>query len=271
MNYLSKSLLVIALSFLQACSSGMVKPTEVASADNVGTNAAAVSRRVELGRVVDEPLALIARDMVNMLSQVLWSSGAEGTNVKFNSIETEFDKAVRNALVLQGHSILNVAAGTSDVISSSVIPLSDKESGMQTHVLSLGGITLRRLYSVRANKVAPASSLYVAGASASDFRLDDRIFLPNNYPLKSNADQLYLCTPETKGLDEDGWVCAEGKNGKQWVNRSTHEALVDIGVPVRPLSWVDLNDRSEVIILNPKKRSLPRQSGQTLLGLNRAS
>lgn len=251
-------------------------------------------RRVELGKVVEEPIELIAKDLVNALSQALSVISPQKSAIKLLRRESLLDDAIKEALENKGYKVEVVRTGLDPTaLSASVVP--DNKLDVQTHVVRLGNIFLRRSYAVQNNKVTPMSSLFIRGVDSRSIQLDDRIFLPNNYNLDglvldsdlidatsddkqttkseiisqskqatmevqtTGEDQsLYLCTPQSKQTEDDGWVCSADKSEKQWVDATTLAGLINRGIPARPLDWNTLRNKPDGVILRHEFYSLGR-------------
>jgi len=209
-------------------------------------------RQVELGRIVDQPLKLIANDMVDALTQALRSKPNPDVKVRVPTIDSKFDREVKLALASRGYEIVSVNTGD----GTNVVRTSVTGKPIQTHILKLGGVSVKRSYSIINNKVTPRSSLFILGAKVNSIQLDDRKFLPNRFKHDDTFGALYLCTPEGKGLNTDGWVCQNAGDGKEWVDATTHAALIESGAPVRAIDWDELMAKPDVVILEPNNASV---------------
>ena len=239
-------LTAVSAIVLQACA------TSPAEGNNLSASGSASnSERVELGRVVEQPLTLIASDLAGALLQVLNKQGS-GSTVKVPPIDSTFGRVFKNVLESKGISVENTNFGRGqNVVKTRSFPV--QPSGIQSHGVYLGDIALIRSYSVENNKVTPRSSLLVSGIDASQIKLDDRIFLPGTYRQKAGPGDLYLCTPQGKGVTTDGWVCRRGKNGKQWIDAVAHATLINRGVPVVATDWEQLMSKPDTTIIESSR------------------
>lgn len=133
-------------------------------------------KRVELGRVVSQPDELIANDLVSALSQMLVRTKGSPGVIKVKEPQTQFGIAVRKSLIGLGYTVEDVNRNDGkNVVLTTVIPATDQN--IQTHIIAMDQIALKRTYSVVKNRVTPRSSLFVRGADTNSIQLDDRIFL----------------------------------------------------------------------------------------------
>jgi len=162
---------ILCFSLLCGCAgkAGSIKNEEV----SVDPGA---PKRVELGRVVSQPDMLIASDLAGALAQILKRTQRSSDVIKLKNPQTQFGAAVKKSLAGLGYTIEDVnSSDGKNVLQTTVIPATDRT--IQTHIVAIDRIALKRTYSVVKNKVTPRSSLFVKGADASSIQLDDRIFL----------------------------------------------------------------------------------------------
>jgi hypothetical protein len=251
-------------AFLQSCATTAVTPTTPTAPDNQQApgELAQASQQVELGRVVDQPLSLIASDLTNALTQVM-ANNENSDKVKVPPVNSKFGVAVKQALTSRGIEVVNVNfIKGRDVVRTGTAPMDNPDT--QTYTVYLGEVSITRAYSIENNKVTPRSSLYIGGFNAGNILLDDRIFLPEKARMKATIGDTYLCTPEGKGKGTDGWVCSEERAGKQWIDARLHASLIEKGMPVVLVDWEDLMSKPDATILtnvqifNDLTASLPK-------------
>lgn len=256
----SRWFIVLIVVLIQACT--QIDKRELSTS----TKQNASAQRVKLGRVVEQPLKLIANDLIDAFSQIPTFS-QKTTVIRVPIARTKFDEAVESELQSKGYPVeqVNLRSGT-NVMVSTMLSGSGDGRVHQTHTLVMGNVALKRTYSVENNKVTPTSSLFVRGADKRAIRLDDRKFLSNRYKHPANLnslylDGLYLCTPEGKGPGTDGWICREGKTGKQWINAAAHDDFIKQETRVQSVDWDVLMTMPDRVILKPD--DIPYQSSST--------
>ena len=244
--------------FLSACAQqGRVSP---ASNDPVLIKKETV-RQVRLGRAVDKPLTLIAEDMVSALSQV-GQVRASGLVVRMPDAKSRFDLAVERTLIKKGFTIKNARNNAGGNLLRTAVNRGSN-SNEYTHVIALDQLGLKRSYVIDGKLVAPTSSLFVRGVSPAKIVLDDRVFVAENNLVNSSvvsnskptriAAKPVLCTPEGKGRDTDGWICNEGITGKQWIDVTQHNVLLDAGMEVNIVNWDRLMDLPDVVVMSDQQ------------------
>ncbi len=258
---------VFLVLLLQACASNNVD-NKVPDAENIE---AGEILRVKLGRKVDQPLMLIATDLVGALSQIS-QFDTETITIDMPVAMSYFGRAVRKALKSKGYDVREVrtnAAGNL-LLTSVERKTSAETDDIFTYVIKVNDVALKRSYSIQNRVVVPVSSLYVRGASPRSIVLDDRIFVSEDYWRTSykasdtsrqvagnssaseisGPDESYLCTPEGKGKNTDGWVCWKHKSGKQWIDASTRSSLLKSGMVAYSIQWDELNAMPDVEIID---------------------
>lgn len=123
------------------------------------------------------PELLIASDLVNTLMQVD-GYHPQTTRLQMQSPEHGFGETLNNVLLSAGYDIQHVSVQAGDRFVSYLLP--NRQSGPDgtplTYQLNVGGVKIKRDYSLSLDRVQPASAVYMLGADASTIRLNDQIF-----------------------------------------------------------------------------------------------
>lgn len=174
-NY--KAALISTVIVLQACATtgNPDRPSQTGATASLTAKQSETSlQKVRLGKKTDSPMALIAEDFLQAISQVPGVTPSNMT-ITVDPSRNGFQTAITRGFQKRGFKVVSAQTGQSQL--RTITSVNRSNTYEITFTVQLNKLAMKRTYMVAKNFVRPTSSLFVRGVAPGAIRLDDRVFV----------------------------------------------------------------------------------------------
>ncbi len=176
-NFYYKAALISTVIALQACTTtgDFNRPSQPGTTPTQSAELSGKSiQKIRLGKKTNAPMALIAEDFLQALSQVPGLTPAN-TTISVSPSRNGFQAAITRGFQKRGFRVVSAQTGHSQL--RTITSVNRSNTYEITFTVQLNELAMKRTYMVAKNFVRPTSSLFVRGVAPGSISLDDRVFV----------------------------------------------------------------------------------------------